>query len=62
MNCFRCGTWPCCCDDGQTIICGESREIISDLAGDIMPFGSREPFDLVFTDPPATRRPAQNTA
>lgn len=52
MECFRCSSWPCNCPDGQTLICGDSRELVPQLAGQVEPFGSKQPFDLVFTDPP----------
>lgn len=41
LRCYRCRTWPCCCEDGQTIICGDARSIVPLLS-----------FDIVLTDPP----------
>ena len=42
LICYRCGSWPCVCRDGQTIIHGDCRELLALL----------EPVDLVLTDPP----------
>jgi len=42
IQCYRCSAWPCTCKDGQTIICGDCREVLPEL----------EPVDLVLTDPP----------
>ncbi len=42
LKCYRCGDWPCSCKDGQTVICGDCREVLPQL----------QPVDLLLTDPP----------
>ena len=42
LKCYRCGEWPCECNDGIALIHGDCREASRQLTG----------FDLVFTDPP----------
>lgn len=42
MRCFRCGSWPCSCHDGITIIHGDCREVLPLL----------DPVDMVLTSPP----------
>lgn len=42
LACYRCGGWPCACKDGQTLVMGDSREVLAAIGS----------VDLVLTDPP----------
>lgn len=47
LKCFRCGKWngkQCACEDGQTLFCGDGREILPRL--------KHVEVDLYLTDPP----------
>lgn len=44
MKCYRCNSWPCTCADGITIVHGDCREVLPQVA--------IERFSLVITSPP----------
>jgi hypothetical protein len=36
LKCYRCAKWPCECADGQTIIHGDARQVVSHLEADVV--------------------------
>lgn len=44
LTCYRCQSWPCTCEDGQTLICGDNVETLRTFPDACV--------DLVVTSPP----------